>query len=90
MPHAWSLAEFWLLLRDSLVHEDGDRLVLFAGLPPKWRNQPLKIENLPTAFGLLTLTWDGKNLHIEGDAHPPGGFVVRALGPQQDKVTRQN
>jgi hypothetical protein len=78
MPHAWSLAELWLLMRDSLVHEDGDRLVLFAGVPRKWLTKPLRLENLPTAFGPLTLTWDGTNLHIEGDARPPGGFVFSA------------
>jgi len=83
MPHAWSLAELWLLMRDSLVHEDGDRLVLFAGVPRNWLTKPLSIENLPTAFGSLTLTWDGKNLHLEGDAQPPGGFVFRKrpVGP---------
>jgi len=75
MPHAWSLAELWLLMRDSLVHEDGDRLVLFAGVPRKWLTRPLRLENLPTAFGPLTLAWDGANLHLEGGARPPGGFV---------------
>jgi hypothetical protein len=77
MPHAWSLAELWLLMRDSLVYEDGDQLVLFAGVPRKWLTGPLSIENLPTAFGTLSLRWDGKNLHVEGDARPPGGFVFR-------------
>jgi hypothetical protein len=75
MPHAWSLAEHWLLMRDSLVHEDGDQLVLFAGVPRKWLQKPMRLENLPTAFGPLTLDWDGSAFHAAG-ARPPGGFVV--------------
>jgi hypothetical protein len=75
MPHAWSLAEHWLLMRDSLVHEEGDQLVLFAGVPRKWLQKTLRLENLPTAFGPVTITWDGSELHTEG-ARPPGGFAV--------------
>ena len=45
----WAIAEMWLLLRDCLVYEDGDRLVLLAGVPPEWftHGEPMVIENLP-------------------------------------------
>ena len=36
MPHGWAIAEFWLLLRDSIAFEDGDSLVVFGGVPPEW------------------------------------------------------
>ncbi len=53
MPHGWAMAEFFLLLRDSLVFEDGQKLVLFAGIPESSFKDPrgMKLQNLPTHFG---------------------------------------
>ncbi len=75
MPHAWSIAELWLLMRDSLVHEDGDRLVLLAGVPEEWLSRELKVRDLPTSFGKLSFTYRGGKVTIESDLKPPGGFV---------------
>ena len=83
MPHGWAIAELWLLLRDSLLFEDGGRLVLFAGLPPQWLQgkEPLVIENAPTWFGAVSATYaataGGAKLTLGGTASPPGGFVLR-------------
>jgi hypothetical protein len=83
MPHGWAIAEMWLLIRDSLVHEDGNKLVLFDGIPPEWFLDPsgLVLGGLPTHFGALTLTYtykEGKaTLKMEGTAAPPGGFGLR-------------
>ncbi len=57
MPHGWAIAEMHLLLRDALVFEDGERLVLFAGVPPEWFAKPMRLRNLPTHFGSLTVDW---------------------------------
>jgi len=87
MPHGWAIAEFWLLMRDSLVHEDGNRLVLFAGIPPDWFKDPtgLALTALPTHFGLLSVSYgykEGKaTLKIEGEAAPPGGFALHIPEP---------
>jgi len=53
MPHGWAIAEVWLLLRDSLLFEDGDRLILFGGVPPQWFKDPkgMEITGAPTYFG---------------------------------------
>ena len=53
MPHGWAIAEFHLLVRDSLLYEDGDKLVLLAGVPPGWftHKEGLEVKNLPTHFG---------------------------------------
>ncbi len=84
MPHGWAIAEMWLLLRDCLAFEDGDRLVLLAGIDPAWfRNEKgIAIENLPTHFGpcsfMYTVKGQTGTLRLTGDAKPPGGIVVRA------------
>ncbi len=82
MPHGWAIAEFFLLLRDSLVFEDGNRLVLLAGIPPEWFKQPagMKLANLPTHFGTCALEYapagNGARLTLSGAA-PPEGFALR-------------
>ena len=82
MPHGWAMAEFFLLLRDSLAFEAGDVLVLLAGVPPAWLKHPagFHVQNLPTHFGALSLACtpgkNGARLEVSG-ARPPGGFVWR-------------
>jgi len=83
MPHGWAIAELWLLMRDCLLLEDNDRLVLFGGIDPRWFTDPAGIEltGVPTHFGPLSLRWqpggDGAVLQLTGEASPPGGFVLR-------------
>ncbi len=83
MPHGWSVAELVLLLRDSLLFEQGDRLVLLAGVPPDWfrSKEGMSLRSLPTVFGKLTLeyrvTSQGAVMELWGDALPPGGFTLR-------------
>ncbi len=83
MPHGWSIAEFWLLMRDSVAFEDEDRIVLLAGVPPEWFRHPsgMAAAKLATWFGDLSLAWTTSGstaeLHLDGSADPPGGFVLR-------------
>lgn len=83
MPHGWAIAEVTLLLRDSLALEDGDRLLLLAGVPDAWltHQDGLTVERLPTHFGDLSFTYrvagDRGTLQLTGTAQPPGGFVLR-------------
>jgi len=83
MPHGWAVAELWLLMRDCLVFESGDRLVLLAGVDPAWLHAPegVSVRNMPTYFGRLTFHWsaegNGAHLRFDGATSPPGGFVVR-------------
>lgn len=83
MPHGWAIAELWLLLRDCLLYEDGDRLVLLSGVPPEWFTHPegIEIKSLPTHFGLWSFRYvpgdDGATLTISGTAVPAKGFVLR-------------
>jgi hypothetical protein len=81
MPHGWAIAELWLLMRDALVHEDGNKLVLFSGVDPAWFHNPrgMQLTGLPTYFGKLGLQYrmrDGANeIVFTGEAAPPEGFV---------------
>ncbi|MFO0926338.1 MAG: ADP-ribosylglycohydrolase family protein [Gemmataceae bacterium] len=81
MPDGWALAEFWLLMRDSLLFEDGDRLVLLGGVSPEWFKKDMAVSSLPTWFGPCGFryrpTTDGAVLTVDGKALPPGGFVLR-------------
>ncbi len=100
MPHGWAVAEFHLLLRDCLAREDGDRLVLLAGIPPAWFTHPegFGVAGLPTYFGDLAFEYEpgrggGGTLTLGGKAAPPGGFVLRladgrdvAIPPGQGEV----
>jgi hypothetical protein len=83
MPHGWAIAELWLLMRDSLAFEDGERLVLFGGVPAGWftdRNG-MTIEKLPTHFGPLGVRCryaEGTlRLELSSECRPPAGFVLR-------------
>ena len=75
MPHGWAIAELWLLIRDSLVYEDGNRLVLLAGVPEEWLSQRIAVRNLPTHFGPLSFVYENGVLTTSGAA-PPGGITV--------------
>ena len=57
MPHGWAIAELWLLLRDSLVHEDGDKLVLLTGVDPQWFNDVRGVHVRRSAHALWVLSF---------------------------------
>jgi hypothetical protein len=80
MPHGWSIAESHLLLRDSLAYEDGDRLVLLAGVPPEWfwSWSGIQLTNFPTHFGPCSLdyTVQGNRAMLKLDCAAPGGCLL--------------
>jgi len=93
MPHGWAIAEVWLLLRDCLVVEHGDRLRLLAGIAPEWfaHEAGMAVENLPTHFGRCSFVYkptaDGATLTFSGDASPPAGFELALPPSLKVKVT---
>jgi hypothetical protein len=82
MPHGWAIAELHLLLRDCLVFEDDQRLVLFAGVPAEWftGDRFMCVTRMPTHFGWCSVEYkfaDGiGTITFTGDASPPEGFVL--------------
>jgi len=87
MPHTWIGAEFILALRAFFAAERAaDRaLVIGAGLPPAWIDDPagVAVERLPTHYGTLNLSVrriDESTVRVAlgGDLHlPPGGLAVQ-------------
>ncbi|HET19540.1 MAG TPA: hypothetical protein ENO16_02890 [Chromatiales bacterium] len=56
--HVWAAAEWVLMIRNCFVREEGDRLILCAGVPLRWLDQgePISFGPAPTAFGTLSLS----------------------------------
>jgi hypothetical protein len=83
MPHGWAIAELWLLMRDSIVHEDDNRLVLLAGVPPEWFRHPtgMRAGNLPTHFGTFSFEYrpglKAAMISLTGSAQPADGYTLR-------------
>lgn len=58
MPHNWTSAEVIALIKDMLVHETDDGLILFSGVPSSWL-QPgnrIEVQHLPTRFGEVSFS----------------------------------
>ena len=55
--HVWVSAEWILMFRNCFVREEGDRLILCSGVPPRWLEAGQTIRFGPTAtlFGPLTV-----------------------------------
>ena len=68
MPHTWAIAEVWHLIRDSICFENGDTLVLFAGIPESWFSDPagVTVESFPTYFGTYTFRLTPGQLRVRG------------------------
>lgn len=56
--HVWAAAEWLLMIRNCFVREEGERLILCAGIPARWLDQdtPIRFGPAPTAFGALSLS----------------------------------
>ena len=56
--HVWAAAEWVLMVRNCFVREEGGRLLLGAGVAPRWlaAGSPLAFGPAPTEFGPLTLS----------------------------------
>lgn len=56
--HVWAAAEWLLMIRNCFVREEGDALILCAGIPARWLDQetPIRFGPAPTAFGAVTIS----------------------------------
>jgi len=63
--HVWASAEWMLMVRNCFVREEGQRLILCAGVPERWLEQedPIRFGPAPTSFGTVS---------IEIQPHPGG------------------
>ncbi len=75
-PNVWTSAELFLLLRDALVREEGDGLVIGSGVPSSWLDHAFLVRMLPTHFGPVSLSYQpgSHGMTVTVDHLPPGGI----------------
>ena len=93
--HVWAAAEWALMIRNCFLREEGDRLILGAGIPPRWLEQsaPIRFGPAPTSFGAVSLSitpQTGRPPRVEwqGDWHGLAPTVeIRLTGFEPANVT---
>ena len=96
MPHSWAAAEWVLYLRDALLREDGDRLVLADAVPAPWMQDGRRVEihGAPTRLGTAGYALESRqsdgywDLSIDAETSAPGGYILR--GPFPSAPVRVN
>jgi len=55
--HVWAAAEWILMVRNCLVREEGEHLILCSGVPQRWLDggQPVTFGPAPTPFGTISI-----------------------------------
>lgn len=95
--HVWAAAEWIMMMRNLFVREEGDALIIGAGIRPEWTAQSgaFGIENTLTPFGKVSaeFTPRGSDLEVQVQgtwhASPPlievrvPGRVATATGPNR-------
>ncbi len=83
MPHAWISSDYIRSALDLFAYdrEDDHALVLAAGVPLAWlEGEGVGVRDLRTPYGLLTYrlrrAGQGYRLDLEGQAAPPGGYIL--------------
>lgn len=95
-PHYGSAAQMLLLQLDMLAYVERSKsqptLVIGAGIPKTWLNQPIGVKGLQVGGNLVNWTWDGKQINVEmkgkkmnvrlGSAFP-ANTPVNPIAPQK-------
>ncbi len=86
MPHTWVGSDYINAVRSIFAYEQGERLVLAAGVDPVWLSEGVKVGQLPTLYGTINYTFLHQpatsneparaTFKATGSAVPPGGFEV--------------
>ncbi|MHB1399572.1 MAG: hypothetical protein ACYDAI_15670 [Trichloromonadaceae bacterium] len=93
--HVWAAAEWALMIRNCFLREEGERLILCAGIPPRWleQNAPIRFGPAPTSFGAVSLsitpqTGCAPRVEWQGDWHGLAPTVeIRLTGFELANVT---
>jgi hypothetical protein len=82
MPHTWVGSDVVTGIRNLLLCELGDRLVLLSGTPESWvrEGNGVRLENMPSHFGSVNLTASVQEnrlrLELRSKINAPRGVVV--------------
>jgi len=99
MPHTWVGSDFIRSVRSMFVYEreKDQSLVVAAGIPDAWVNDPtgIEVQNLPTYYGLLNYTMRKTNhrvsVDLSGAVHvPPGGILLTSPLEAKTKTVTVN
>lgn len=80
--HGWALADFLLLVRDLLLFEERDRLVITPLLPPGWAapGHRIRVTDAPTHFGRvgfeIAFGEDEARLRMQSEFHTIPSRIV--------------
>jgi hypothetical protein len=68
-PHYWTAAEMLLLQLDMLAHinstASSPTLVIGAGIPKEWLNQPMNVKGLYVGDSVVSWVWDTKQMNVQ-------------------------
>lgn len=68
-PNYWTAAEMLLLQLDMLAYTDRaaseSTLVIGAGIPKAWLNQPMNVRGLSMPNGKVDWNWDGQQMNVK-------------------------
>ena len=94
--HVWAAAEWLLMMRNCFVREEGERLILCAGIPARWLEQgtAIRFGPAPTAFGPVTIVitsepGNAPRVDWQGDWHrsaPPIDIRLPGFAPASPAV----
>ena len=94
--HVWAAAEWVLMLRNAFVREEGEQLVIGAGIPGRWLTveSPIRFGPAPTSFGTVSLTLSprpGGSVQVswQGDWHAAAPQILVALAGSRPVVAEQ-
>lgn len=84
VPHGWSAAHYVLLLRDMLLREDGNKLILLSCIPETWLDdgKVIEIKNAPTYFGKVSFKVESfrnkgfLKLTLDAATPPSEGYIL--------------
>lgn len=80
MPHTWVGAEFVAAIRRMLVRENGATLELLRAVPDAWwEGEGIRLQKLPTRFGLIDLAASRANFTVT--------IELLVVGSPPDRVT---
>lgn len=70
--HVWAAAEWILMLRNMVVREEGNTLVIGEGFMPEWLElgRPLHLGPVPTTFGPVEVTIHPRAGHVDVEWKP--------------------
>ena len=91
-PHGWTASEFFLLLRDCLAREEGDKMIIGSGIPEDWMMSEFKVTGMPTYFGKLSFKYEPKcrKLTTYMENHPAGGIISDLPGEVNVEIVSED